>query len=72
MNAHAPRRVAVVPAYNEEAMVFAVLEELYPRVDHLVVVDDGSVDNTRSEIERFLAQGLEKTLAWYREQLETP
>ena len=57
MNAHAPRRVAVVPAYNEEAMVFAVLEELYPRVDHLVVVDDGSVDNTRSEIERFLAQG---------------
>ena len=55
--ASAPRRIAVVPAYNEEPMVAAVLEELYPLVDELVVVDDGSTDNTRAEIEQWMARG---------------
>jgi peptidoglycan/xylan/chitin deacetylase (PgdA/CDA1 family) len=45
-----PRRIAVVPAYNEEPTVVAVLDELYCHVDELVVVDDGSTDNTRAEI----------------------
>ena len=49
-----PRRIAVVPAYNEEPMVAEVLEELYPLVDELVVVDDGSTDGTRREIEAWL------------------
>jgi len=49
-----PRRIAVVPAYNEEPMVAQVLEELYPLVDELVVVDDGSTDGTRREIEAWL------------------
>ncbi|MCU1468823.1 MAG: polysaccharide deacetylase [Actinomycetia bacterium] len=57
MNAPTPRRIAVVPAYNEEPMVATVLEELYPLVDELVVVDDGSTDNTRAEIETWLARG---------------
>ncbi len=49
-----PRRIAVVPAYNEEPTVRDVLGKLYGYVDELVVVDDGSTDRTRSEIERFL------------------
>jgi len=57
VNAPAPRRIAVVPAYNEEPMVAAVLEDLYPLVDELVVVDDGSTDNTRAEIETWMARG---------------
>jgi len=48
------RRIAVVPAYNEEPTVAAVLDELYPLVDELVVVDDGSTDATRAIIERWL------------------
>jgi len=48
------RRIAVVPAYNEEPTVGDVLGKLYGYVDELVVVDDGSTDNTRGEIEKFL------------------
>jgi glycosyltransferase involved in cell wall biosynthesis len=48
------RRVAVVPAYNEEPTVEEVLERLYPLVDRLVIVDDGSVDDTRKIIEAWL------------------
>jgi peptidoglycan/xylan/chitin deacetylase (PgdA/CDA1 family) len=51
------RRIAVVPAYNEEPSVAAVLEELYPLVDELVVVDDGSTDGTRAEIEQWMSRG---------------
>jgi peptidoglycan/xylan/chitin deacetylase (PgdA/CDA1 family) len=58
--APASRRIAVVPAFNEEPMVAAVLEELYPLVDELVVVDDGSTDDTRAEIEQWMARGRPK------------
>jgi glycosyltransferase involved in cell wall biosynthesis len=50
------RRLAVVPAYNEAPTVGDVLGKLYGYVDELVVVDDGSTDGTREEIEKFLRQ----------------
>jgi glycosyltransferase involved in cell wall biosynthesis len=42
-----PRRVAVVPAFNEERTVVGVLERLLPLADDIIVVDDGSRDRTR-------------------------
>lgn len=38
--------IAVIPAYNEAARIGAVLERVRPLVDELVVVDDGSADDT--------------------------
>ena len=51
-----PRRIAVVPAYNEEPTVKEVLERLYPLVDNLLVVDDGSTDKTREVVEKWLPE----------------
>lgn len=48
------RRVAIVPAYNEEGAIVAVLDELRafdPGMD-VVVVSDGSTDRTSSLAER--------------------
>lgn len=40
------RVVAVVPAYNESQVIGAVVKELRPFVDVVIVVDDGSTDGT--------------------------
>jgi len=61
------RRIAVVPAYNEEPTVEAVLDRLYPLVDELVVVDDGSTDHTRKIIEEWLPNAPHATLLTFDE-----
>ncbi|MDD4994876.1 MAG: glycosyltransferase family 2 protein [Patescibacteria group bacterium] len=38
--------VAVIPAYNEEASITKVIEDIKPHIDAAVVVDDGSTDAT--------------------------
>ena len=49
-----PRRLAVVPAYNEEPTIVAVLEQLSPLVSDLTIVDDGSTDGTRAHVQAWL------------------
>lgn len=36
----------IIPAYNEEEAIGLVIEEYYPCVDEIIVVDDGSKDKT--------------------------
>lgn len=60
-------RIAVVPAYNEEPTVAAVLDKLSFFVDELVVVDDGSTDGTRAEIQDWLPGHDHCQLLWFDE-----
>ena len=46
-----PKIIAVIPAYNEEKTIAAVLLETEKYVDKIIVVDDGSTDHT-AEIAR--------------------
>jgi glycosyltransferase involved in cell wall biosynthesis len=46
----------VVPAYNEEGFVGEVIDTLPKFVDRVYVVDDGSTDGTRAEVERHAAK----------------
>ena len=45
------RRIAVVmPAYNEAKLIRAALEGIPSFVDHIIVVDDASIDATRESL----------------------
>lgn len=50
-----PARIAVMPAYNEEATIEGVLDDLYPRIDRVIIVDDGSRDATPEIVDRWAA-----------------
>jgi glycosyltransferase involved in cell wall biosynthesis len=44
--------VALIPAYNEANTIAAVIDGVSPQVDHVIVVDDGSIDGTSRIAER--------------------
>ena len=57
--AHQPGVTAIIPAYNMEAFLGRALEsalaQTYPNLE-ILVVDDGSTDQTRASAERFAAR----------------
>jgi len=42
--------IAIIPAYNEEGKVGNVVKKTIPYVDRILVIDDGSSDNTYNEV----------------------
>src|SRR3990167_5691329 len=57
-----PRYSVVIPAFNEEARITTTLTKIISYMDdqpggyEIVVVDDGSIDNTVSVIENYINQ----------------
>ncbi len=45
---------ALIPAFNEGKTIASIIKFLkqLPRIDEIVVVDDGSIDNTYQEAEK--------------------
>jgi len=60
-NQNRPRVAAIIPAYNGEAFIAdaieSVLAQTYP-VSEIVVVDDGSTDQTAGVVERYASRGV--------------
>ncbi|RMH55395.1 MAG: glycosyltransferase family 2 protein [Candidatus Hydrogenedentota bacterium] len=48
-----PRRLVILPIFNEEAMLEKVLTDLLPRVDLAIAVNDASTDRTREILEEW-------------------
>jgi hypothetical protein len=46
------KTVALIPAYNEEGKIGKVIEKAKKHVDLVIVVDDGSTDNTAQEAQK--------------------
>jgi polyprenyl-phospho-N-acetylgalactosaminyl synthase len=53
------RAVAIIPAFNEAGTIQQVISGLHGKVDHILVVDDGSTDATASLARRAGADVLE-------------
>ncbi len=43
------KSVVIIPAYNEANTIGEVAKESKGMVDHVIVIDDGSLDNTAEE-----------------------
>ena len=44
--------IACIPAYNEEVKIKDVVKRALPHVDRVIVCDDGSTDNTKTEAKK--------------------
>lgn len=44
----------IIPAYNEEKMIYSTLKKIPKFVDQILVINDGSTDGTKNEVSRFM------------------
>lgn len=52
-----------VPAYNEESQIGMVIESMPDFVDRIVIVNDGSKDNTAAVVKRYISQDRRETVS---------
>lgn len=52
MNTHTPRILVAIPIYNEAAYIDTVLTEVARYAPHILVIDDGSTDDTPTHLAR--------------------
>ncbi|OCC15888.1 glycosyl transferase, group 1 family protein [Dissulfuribacter thermophilus] len=57
----------VIPAYNESALIGKVIETMPEFVDHIIVVDDCSRDNTKEIVKRYQSTNPKITLIEHQE-----
>lgn len=50
-----------VPAYNEESQIGSVIETMPDFVDRIVIVNDGSKDNTADVVKKYIAEDASET-----------
>ncbi len=43
----------IIPVYNSENHIAAVIRDVLQYTENIIVVDDGSTDNTAEEVKRF-------------------
>ncbi len=46
--------IAIVPVYNEEKVLVNVMEQIFSRVNHLIIINDGSTDSSLTKIKKWM------------------
>ncbi|MCK4533387.1 glycosyltransferase, partial [bacterium] len=48
------QKILIVPVYNEEKMVLNTLNEVFPSVNAIVIINDGSTDSSEKKITEWI------------------
>jgi len=48
----------IIPAYNEESLIFDTLNSVPDYIDKIIIINDGSTDSTKEKIENFIDERL--------------
>lgn len=59
----------VIPAYNEETQIGKVLDSMPDYVDHIIIVDDNSTDQTVEVIKRYQKENYKITLLQHKQNM---
>lgn len=48
------KRIVITPVHNEQSTIETMLDTIWPQIDILIVIEDGSTDNSRSQVEAWI------------------
>lgn len=67
---HGKTVAVTVPAYNEENQIGMVIEAMPDFVDRIVIVNDGSKDNTADVVKKYISEDTSETIIVAKDSLE--